>query len=60
MFAQSYLYYFKCYCRMETSYQGGVSYDESDNFQRLSQTIASNIKKISQNGKIYLFASQFY
>ncbi|XP_004929803.1 syntaxin-7 isoform X2 [Bombyx mori] len=35
---------------MEASYQGGVSYDENgDNFQRLSQTIASNIKKISQN-----------
>ncbi|KAJ0184072.1 hypothetical protein K1T71_000495 [Dendrolimus kikuchii] len=35
---------------METSYQGGVSRDDGgDNFQRLSQTIASNIKKISQN-----------
>lgn len=35
---------------METSYQGGVTYDESaNNFQRLSQTVASNIKKISQN-----------
>ncbi|KAG6443164.1 syntaxin-7 [Manduca sexta] len=35
---------------METSYQGGVTYEDSgDNFQRLSQTIASNIKKISQN-----------
>ncbi|CAH2034927.1 unnamed protein product, partial [Iphiclides podalirius] len=34
---------------MEASYQGGVLYDETDNFQRLSQTIASNIKKISQN-----------
>ncbi|KAM3968807.1 syntaxin 7 isoform 1-T2 [Aphomia sociella] len=35
---------------METSYQGGITYDESANtFQRLSQTIASNIKKISQN-----------
>ncbi|KPJ19346.1 Syntaxin-12 [Papilio machaon] len=34
---------------METSYQGGVAGDEADNFQRLSQTIASNVKKISQN-----------
>ncbi|XP_034839263.1 syntaxin-7 [Maniola hyperantus] len=34
---------------MEDSYQGGVSYGQNDNFQRLSQTIASNIKKISQN-----------
>ncbi|XP_059055308.1 syntaxin-7 [Achroia grisella] len=35
---------------METSYQGGVTYDEgANNFKRLSQTIASNIKKISQN-----------
>ncbi|CAK1588522.1 unnamed protein product [Parnassius mnemosyne] len=34
---------------MEASYQGGVSYEETNNFQRLSQTIASNIKKISQN-----------
>ncbi|XP_063837888.1 syntaxin-7 [Ostrinia nubilalis] len=35
---------------METSYQGGVVQEEaSDNFQRLSSTIASNIKKISQN-----------
>lgn len=36
---------------METSYQGGVAQEGgSDNFQRLSSTIASNIKKISQNG----------
>ncbi|XP_013139971.1 PREDICTED: syntaxin-12 [Papilio polytes] len=34
---------------METSYQGGVAEDETDDFQRLSQTIASNVKKISQN-----------
>lgn len=35
---------------MESSYQGGVSLDDGgDKFQRLSQTIASNIKKISQN-----------
>ncbi|KAJ8737870.1 hypothetical protein PYW08_000465 [Mythimna loreyi] len=35
---------------MDSSYQGGVTYeDNSNNFQRLSQTIASNIKKISQN-----------
>ncbi|XP_013189163.1 syntaxin-7 isoform X1 [Amyelois transitella] len=35
---------------METSYQGGVSYDDAGrNFQRQSQTIASNINKISQN-----------
>ncbi|KAL0851698.1 hypothetical protein ABMA28_000024 [Loxostege sticticalis] len=35
---------------METSYQGGVAQEGgSDNFQRLSSTIASNIKKISQN-----------
>ncbi|XP_072930746.1 syntaxin-7 [Epargyreus clarus] len=34
---------------MDTSYQGGVNYEEADNFQRLSQTVASNIKKISQN-----------
>ncbi|KAH9642356.1 hypothetical protein HF086_004888 [Spodoptera exigua] len=35
---------------MESSYQGGVSFEDRDNnFQRLSQTIASNIKKISQN-----------
>lgn len=40
---------------METSYQGGVAEDETDDFQRLSQTIASNVKKISQNGKLYYF-----
>lgn len=35
---------------MDSSYQGGVTYeDNANNFQRLSQTIASNIKKISQN-----------
>ncbi|XP_045458360.1 syntaxin-7 [Melitaea cinxia] len=34
---------------METSYQGSVSLEDNDNFQRLSQTIANNIKKISQN-----------
>ncbi|XP_026500470.1 syntaxin-7 [Vanessa tameamea] len=34
---------------MESSYQGGVAFEDNDNFQRLSQTIASNIKKISQN-----------
>ncbi|XP_026744554.1 syntaxin-7 [Trichoplusia ni] len=35
---------------MESSYQGGVADEEAgNNFQRLSQTIASNIKKISQN-----------
>ncbi|XP_045509803.1 syntaxin-7 [Colias croceus] len=34
---------------METSYQGGVIDDVNDNFQSLSQTIASNIKKISHN-----------
>ncbi|XP_035452800.1 syntaxin-7 [Spodoptera frugiperda] len=35
---------------MDSSYQGGVSFEDRDNnFQRLSQTIASNIKKISQN-----------
>ncbi|KAL4717603.1 hypothetical protein ACJJTC_000752 [Scirpophaga incertulas] len=35
---------------METSYQGGVARENAaENFERLSQTIASNIKKISQN-----------
>ncbi|XP_041987804.1 syntaxin-7 [Aricia agestis] len=34
---------------MESSYQGGVSFEDNDNYQRLSQTITSNIKKISQN-----------
>ncbi|XP_023949798.1 syntaxin-7 [Bicyclus anynana] len=34
---------------MEASYQGGVSYESNDSFQRITQTIASNIKKISQN-----------
>ncbi|PZC79773.1 syntaxin-7 [Helicoverpa armigera] len=35
---------------MESSYQGGVTFeDPGSNFQRLTQTIASNIKKISQN-----------
>ncbi|CAG9558807.1 unnamed protein product [Danaus chrysippus] len=34
---------------MEASYQGGVSFEDNDNFKRLSSTIASNIKKISQN-----------
>ncbi|XP_026314036.1 syntaxin-7 isoform X1 [Hyposmocoma kahamanoa] len=35
---------------MESSYQGGVSLeDSSSKFQQLSQTITSNIKKISQN-----------
>lgn len=33
------------------SYQGGVSYEEPGDFQTLSGNIASNIKKISQNGK---------
>ncbi|CAH0715955.1 unnamed protein product, partial [Brenthis ino] len=34
---------------MEASYQGGVTFEDNDKFQQLSQTIASNIKKISQN-----------
>ncbi|XP_039763486.1 syntaxin-7 [Pararge aegeria] len=34
---------------MEASYQGSVSYENNENFQRISQTIASNIKKMSQN-----------
>ncbi|KAJ2954037.1 hypothetical protein O0L34_g2248 [Tuta absoluta] len=35
---------------MESSYQGGVSYQGGDdNFQKLSMTITSNIQKISQN-----------
>ncbi|XP_050683935.1 syntaxin-7 [Leptidea sinapis] len=34
---------------MDSSYQGGVAHEEADEFQRLSQTIASNIKKISHN-----------
>lgn len=39
---------------MESSYQGGVADEEAgNNFQRLSQTIASNIKKISQNGMCF-------
>ncbi|CAB3226146.1 unnamed protein product [Arctia plantaginis] len=35
---------------MESSYQGGAAYNEAaNNYQRLTQTITSNIKKISQN-----------
>lgn len=34
---------------MEESYQGVVTLEDNDKFQKLSQTIASNIKKISQN-----------
>ncbi|XP_068633544.1 syntaxin-12-like [Battus philenor] len=34
---------------MESSYLGDASYGETDNFTRLSQMAASNIKKISQN-----------
>lgn len=45
--------------RMDSSYQGGVSFEDRDNnFQRLSQTIASNIKKISQNG-LYFYCFNF-
>ncbi|XP_063372919.1 syntaxin-7 [Cydia amplana] len=35
---------------MDASYQGGVTYEErGESFQQLSSTIASNMKKISQN-----------
>ncbi|CAK1554583.1 unnamed protein product [Leptosia nina] len=34
---------------MNSSYQGGVVDEETDTFQTLSQTIGSNIKKISHN-----------
>lgn len=38
---------------MNTSYQGGVLDEDYDEFQSLSTTIGSNIKKISQNGNIF-------